>query len=169
MKNLVLLFLAAVLLTSCENKKKETDAAKEEVKDKYALILDAIYEKDDSISVIYEKDNYFKYDKPISYKIKGSPAMQRLVIDFPEGEAVENISFVMSTNKDQPYVTMKNISVKNGDLMVLDGDNYKHSAYFLPDSSFSWDLKNSRFNISRTGKYPPAMVGSEQLKALLVK
>jgi hypothetical protein len=95
--------------------------------------------------------------------------MQRITVNFPDGEAIENISFVASTNKDQSYLTIKNISVKNDTVMVFDGDNYKHTGYFLPDSSFSWDLQKSRFNISHTGKYPPGMVGSEQLIALLTK
>lgn len=169
MKNLVLLLLTGVLLTSCGDKKKENEVAKEEVKDKYALVIDAIYEKDDSISAVYQKDKYFKYDQPVSMKIKGSPTMQRITINFPDGEAIENISFVASTNKDQSYLTIKNISVKNGNEMVFDGDNYKHTGYFLPDTSFSWDLQKSRFNIVHTGKYPPGMVGSEQLIALLAK
>ncbi len=169
MKKLVLLFLGGVLVTSCGDKKKENEVAKEEVKDKYSIVLDAVYEKDDSISVVYQKDNYFKYDKPIGLKIKGAPAMQRIIVDFPEGEAIENISFVASTNKDQAYITIKNISVKNDSLMVFDGDNYKHTGYFNPDASFSWDMQKSRFNISHSGKYPPGMVGSEQLISLLQK
>ena len=169
MKKLVLLFLGCSILTSCGNKKKENEPIEEEIKDKYSLILDAVYEKDDSIAVVFQKDKYFKYDKPISMKIKGAPTMQRIIVDFPQGEAIENISFVVSTNKEQSYLTIKNISVKNDTIMVFDGDNYKQVGYFNPYSSFSWDIQKSRFNISHTGKYPPGMVGSEQLISLLLK
>jgi hypothetical protein len=168
MKKVALLFLSSVLLLSCGDKKKETTPTIEEVKDKYVVIIDAIYEKDDSIAVVYKKDNYFKYDTPVSLKIKGAPTMQRLTIEIPEGEAVENLSIVASTNKNQEYVTIKNISVTNGNDKV-DGDNYKHIKYFLVDNSFSWDLKNSRYNLVHTNKYPPGIVGNEILESLLMK
>ncbi len=169
MKKLVLLFLGCVLFTSCSDKKKENTPEKEEVKYKYALVLDAVYEKDDSISVVYQIDNYYKYDKPVGLKIKGSPLMQRLMVDLPQGEAIENISFVISTNKDQPYVTMKNISVKNDTITVFNGDNYKFTQCFLTDTSFGWDAKNSRYTLVHTNKYPPTMVGNENLKSLMMK
>lgn len=169
MKNLVLLLFCTVLFTACGDKKKENDLAKSEVQYKYNLVVDGIYEKDDSISVIYQKDKYYKYDAAIGLKVKGNPMMQRMTLDFPVGEEIENITIVVSTNKEQPHVTIKNISVKNGDIIVLDGDNYKHGQYFQTDSSFGWDAKNLRYTISHAGQYPPAMVGSEQLAALLAK
>ncbi len=169
MKKLVLLFLGSVLLTSCGgDKKKEASTEVEEVKDKYVLIMDAIYEKDDSVEVVYQNDNFFKYDTAIKVKVIGAPTMQKLTFAVPEGIAVENFKISVSTNKDQEHLAIKNISISNNS-KVINGDNGKFNEYFLTDESFSWDLKNSRFNLIHSNKYPPSLVGSDVLISLLTE
>jgi hypothetical protein len=170
MKKLILLFITSTILISCGGNKKKEDTTEttEVVKDKYDLTIDAIYPKDDSIVVFYQKDNYFQYEKPTTMKIKGSPIVQRFTLNLPEGEKVENLKITVSTNKDQNTLDIKNITITNG-TEVIDGDKVKYADYFLTDETFSWDLKNSRYNLDHTKKYPPSLVGNEKLLSLLGK
>lgn len=169
MKKLVLLLMTTILVSCGGDKKKEAIENKEVLKDKYSVGLEAIYEKNDSIVVFYQIDNYFQYEKPTSLKIIGSPLMQKLSVTLPSGVAVENIKITASTNKEQSNLTIKNISIKNNNEIVENGDNGKHSDYFLTDETFSWDVKNSRYNLDHTKKYPPSLVGNDKLLSLLIK
>jgi hypothetical protein len=170
MKKIILLIVISVVLFSCgNNKKNSTEVESSVTTDKYSIVMDAIYEKDDSVKVIYKTQNYYQYDKPTFFKVKGSPLMQRLFISLPEGIAAENFTIIPSTNKTQDYLTIKNISIMDDKKLVADGDNYKHSEFFNTDSSFSWDTKNLRYNLNHTNQYPPAMVGTQNLESLMVK
>lgn len=168
MKKIVLLFVAVLLATSCKDKKEVVEETKA-AEINYSLVIDAVYEKDDSIVAFYKLDNYFKYDKPVTLKIKGGALSQRIKLDFPEGVAIEDINLTASTNKEQAYITVKNMSVLNNETVVVDGNNYKHSDYFLSDQSFSWDPKFSRYNLNHGNQYPPGFVGNEKLKSALSK
>jgi hypothetical protein len=170
MKKLVLVLITGLLLSSCgKDKKKEVENVDNSRIDKYSVIVDAIYEKDDSIAVFHQVNNNFAYDKPTTFKVKGSAQIQRIAFNIPEGVAAENFTFVASTNKDQNYLTIKNISVKNNDLMIVDGDNFKYTNFFMADQSFTWDEKLLRSNIVHTNQYPPAFVGGEKLIGALAK
>lgn len=171
MKKLFLLLVVAISLYSCGSDKKKENASEIDaiVTDKYNVVLEAIYEKDDSIVVFYQKDKFFQYEKPTSLKIKGSPLMQRLTINLPEGIAIENLSITTSTNKSQDFITIKSLSVLDDKTVVVDGSNGKYSESFLTDPSFSWDLKNSRYNLNHKNEYPPSIVGNANLSALLTK
>lgn len=172
MRKLILAVLTGLLLTSCgKDKKNEVDVTKEPitVSDSYSIIIDGIYEQDDSISVVYQQNNFFLYDKPIWQTVKGSNMIQRIIFNVKEGESIENLSICVSKNKDQKYIAIKNISIKNGANVVLDGDNSKYYEYFATDSSFSWDTQKSRFNLNHTNKYSPSIVGNEKLNGLLEK
>jgi hypothetical protein len=165
----IILLLIATAIVSCGGEKKKPEVQAEVAQDKYYLLLDCVYEKDDSIVAFYKLNEYFKYDKPVSLKIKGSPLNQRLTIDIPAGIAIEDLTLIASTNKEQKYIAIKNISVLNNEKVAVDGDNFKHSQYFLSDASFSWDVKNQRYNLNHSNEFPPAFVGSDQLKSLLLK
>lgn len=169
MKKTILIFVSIITLISCGSDKKneqlETSEPKASVK--YSLVMDAIYEKDDSIVVFYETDGFMQYEKPLFYKIKGAPMLQNFKVEIPEGIVVENIKIETSTNKSQNVLTVKNISVLKDSEVVLDGSNGKFSEYFLTDESFSWDLENSRYKIVHTNKYPPGIIGNEQAKSFL--
>lgn len=169
MKKIIVTLVSVFSLISCGSDKKNEENATVEAKPafKYSVLMDAIYEKDDSIVVFYETDGFMQYEKPISYKIKGSPMSQSIKIEIPEGIVVENIKIEASTNKLQNILTVKNISVLKDDKLVLDGANGKHSEYFLTDESFSWDLENSRYKLSHTNKYPPGFIGNELAKSFL--
>ncbi|CAM3957771.1 MULTISPECIES: hypothetical protein [Flavobacterium] len=171
MKKIALLLLVGVTFFSCGREKKEeadfSEIAEESLKT--TLILDAIYIKDDSLSVFCKVDNYFLYDKPIAVKVKGSDVIQRISIEIPENTPVESFSIVASTNKDQSTLVMKGISVEQNGKMVFDGSDYKYLDYFLADESFKWDEAKQRCDISHSNKYPPGIVGSEKIEHILIK
>lgn len=170
MKKLILIFVSIITLVSCgsDKKKEESETIEKKPSLKYSLEMDLIYEKDDSLSVVYQLDNVMQYEKAIDYKIKGSALPQKITIDFPEGENPENLNIIVSTNKEQSHITINNVSIKIGD-NVIDGSNYKYSDYFLTDPSFSWDLEKSRYNLVHTNEYPPALVGNEKLLSLMLQ
>ena len=170
MKKIVLVFIIGLIISSCgKDKKKEVENVQNVRNDNFSLVVDAIYEKDDSIAVFHAVNNNFIYDKPTVVKVKGSAQIQRITFNIPEGVAAENFTFVASTNKDQNYLTIKNISVKNNDSLIVDGDNFKYTNFFNADQSFTWDAKLLRSNIVHTNEYPPACVGSEELIGTLAK
>lgn len=169
MKKILVLFVVSIGLISCGGDKPKNVDAKENSKPaKYVVEIDGIYEKNDSIVVFYEQDGSVKYDNPTSLKITGSPEIQHLTINLPEGVPIESLIFTASTNKEQNSLMINNITIKNGD-DVIDGKNYKYSTNFLSDASFKWDEKNERYTLIHTNQYPPSFVGSENLKSLLAK
>ena len=164
------MLISVIALVSCGKDKEEVkDNTVAEVVNKYALEIDAIYEKDDKINVFYKSDGFFQYEKPITTTIKGSQMPQKIKVQIPEGIAVENIKIEVSTNKEQEALTVQNISILNNDKVVIDGSNGQHSKYFVTDESFSWDLEKSRFKLNHSNKYPPGLLGNEQIEAFLVK
>ena len=170
MKKTIIMLISVIALVSCGKDKEEVkDNTVAEVVNKYALEIDAIYEKDDKINVFYKSDGFFQYEKPISATIKGSQMPQKIKVQIPDGIAVENIKIEVSTNKEQEALTVQNISILNNDKVVIDGSNGQHSKYFVTDESFSWDLEKSRFKLNHSNKYPPGLLGNEQIEAFLVK
>jgi hypothetical protein len=168
MKKVVLLLLSGLVLFSCGRNKKEV--TEETIKpNDISLVIDGVYEKDDSLVVYKKVSGYYLYDMPITYKVKGSALIQRILLDIPGGENVSNFSIVASTNKQQEHLTLKNISIKSNDSLIFDGDNFKHSEYFMADESFIWDPKLLRCNLVHTNKYPPGLVGNEKLEEILSK
>jgi hypothetical protein len=170
MKKAIFTLIIIFSLMSCGSDKKKADVETEEKKEvvKYSMEIDAIYEKDDSLTVVYQLDNIMQYEKPIYQKVEGSPMPQKIIFNFPEGEYPENLNITVSSNKEQSHVTIKNVTIKIGD-KTIDGSNYKFIDYFLTDVSFSWDLEKSRYNLTHTNKYPPALVGNEKLLSLMIQ
>ncbi|HEY0045266.1 MAG TPA: hypothetical protein VGB44_00995 [Flavobacterium sp.] len=168
MKNFTLAFFAALLIVSCGDKKEAQAAATGEVKiEKYAVIMEGIYEKDDSIKVFYQLDNSYKYENPVTARVQGSPLQQRIVIELPENIQPENLTITVSTNKQQNMVYIPNVSVKKGEKTLLDGNNFNYSKYFLSDPSFTWVPEGSKYKLSHENQYPPSMVGNDELAILL--
>lgn len=170
MKKNILILLSVFTLISCGNGKEGevTETVEKTPSLKYSLEMEAIYEKDDSLSIIYQIDNVMQYEKAIEYKVKGSPMPQKITVIFPEGENPENLNIIVSTNNEQTHLTIKNISILVGD-DIIDGSNYKYAEFLLTDSSFSWDVEKSRYNLIHTNKYPPALVGNDKLLSLMIR
>lgn len=174
MKKIGLLFLGSILLFSCgkESKKEEvnTPEAKEVVAtDNYAIVFDAKYEKNDEISVVYKKNGYWDYDNPTKVQVTGQPVIQNIRVSAPQGVSVENFQIDISSNKEQQYVTIKGIHVFNNEKEIINGGNNTFSKYFNTGESVGWDPKEERFIMKFDGKYPPRMVGNEEVEVLLVK
>jgi|JI7StandDraft_1071085.scaffolds.fasta_scaffold79617_2 hypothetical protein len=171
MKKVIYFALSVLLLVSCGKAKEENPETQAPVKqvDLYSVVIEALYEKDDSISVVVQQQGYFNYDKAISKKIVGAPTLQRIEFLLPEGEKIENIGCMISSNKEQKGVTIKNISVMNNGTVVLDGNDSKFGAYFLFDESFKidkFDGKSFKYFLTQTNKYPPGIRGNDKFLAL---
>lgn len=168
MKKLVLL-LITIALVSCGKEKKNVEIKEEKELNNYTLTIEAIYPKDDSISVVYMTGNYFQYEKAISLKIKGSASLQQLPITIPQDIIIENVQITLSTNKDQNKITLKNLSVFNNKSEIFNGSNFTYSEYFDFNPGVSWDIKDKSFDLNFDGKFPPGMTGNNSLIAKLSK
>jgi hypothetical protein len=175
MKRLGLIFFSSMLMFSCGKDKKEEsiDPKKVDVKASgVSVTIEGIYEKDDSLSVVFKQNGFYAYNKAVPFKVKGSPLMQELTINLPAEEIVDNIAMMASSNKDQKYLTLKSIAVKYGDNdVVKNTDNF--TTYFQFDECFKFDFtpdgKIMRYAMDHTKKFQPGMAGSDQLEALLAK
>lgn len=174
MKKVIYFALSLLFLVSCGKSKEEKQETQTPVKqsDLYSIVIDAVYEKNDSISVVFQKQGNFNYDKAISKKIVGAPTLQRIEFLLPEGETFENIGCMVSSNKQQNGVTIKNISVMHNGSAVLEGNDGKFAAFFLFDESFKidkFDGKSFKYFLTQTNKYPPGIRGNDKFLALFKK
>lgn len=167
MKKFILLILVFAIASCGKDKAKEIQKIKEKQNDKYAFQIECIYEKDDSIAVFYQSEGHIQYDKPLSQKIIGSQLPQKITVLIPEGIVPESFTYTVSTNKEQNSISITGISILKNDKMILNGSNYKYNSYFLTDTSFKWNEEKSCFDLTHTNTYPPSLVGSELLKAIL--
>lgn len=172
MKKIILLLIGGLLLTSCVDKKKDATETSEEsnvVKDNYAVVFEAIYEKDDEVLMIFKKDGFWDYDHPSTYKIVGDTAIQKLTFDLPKSLSVENIQIDLSSNKEQETLKLTGINLYNNGQEIINGSNMGFVKYFLTGTGLGWDEKNLRYNLIFGGEYPPRIVGNELLESMLVK
>jgi hypothetical protein len=171
MKKLVLLFIGCVLLTSCSDKKKENTPQKEEEasRRKISIVFEAIYEKDDKISMAFKKDGYWDYVNLSPFTIVGQPTMQKLTFDVPEGLNIENVQIELSSNKEQKSVKLNSIYIFENGKQIIDGSNMQFIKYFNTGSGLTWDEKNLRYNLIFGGEFPPGICGNEVLESMLVK
>ena len=169
MKVKALLLIMAITLVSCggdKTKNAEVKDKTENVSDNYVVEVDAIYEKNDSLVFFYEVDGIVKYENPITLKVTGAPTSQHLLIRMPENTPIENLIYTVSTNKEQPKITITNVTIKNGE-KTIDGTNYKYGENFFTDESFKWNDTDKSYILNHANKYPPALVGNDKLRASL--
>lgn len=173
MKKLILLFSGLVLvLSSCgREKKNDINATNEEVvkSDNFSIVMSAIYEKDDELVLVFKKNGYWDYDNPTKFLVKGQPNSQTINLQFPMGERYDNVQIDVSTNKEQKVLTLTNISILNNGKVEVDGRNMAFLKFFNFGTAFTWDEKNLRYNLLFDQQYPPRIMGSESLEAVLVK
>ena len=173
MKKLVLLVLVAFVTISCgEDKKKESSAVSEkvEVNNKYSIVFQAIYESDDEFVLQYKPlDGYMEYDRPIKQKLMGKPGIQSFTIQIPDGIALANFQFFISSNKDQKLVEIKNISILNNDKEVYNSGEFLFSKDFDANVGVTYNEEKQLTSLDYSGKYPPGFSGNEQLEANLDK
>lgn len=170
MKKIILL-LSVVVLSSCGGDKSKERGEVEEViaKDKYAVILNALYEKDDELVFTYKKGGYWDYDHPVKFPVKGQPGMQQITVDVPEGGSFENVQIDLSTNKEQKVLTLTGLSISHNDKIVIDGKNMGFVPFFNTGTGLKWDEKNMRYDLIFGLEYPPRIVGNEKTEQILFK
>lgn len=170
MKKIVLLFLATVVLASCgRDKEANKDEAKKEVavkKDEYSVVLDAIYEKDDVLKVVYKLDGYWKEDGPIEFKVKGNPLAQKLDIKIPAGVSLQNVKLSLSTNKEQKTLKINSLNIVNNGVFCLE-DATTYGTYFDANDGLTWDEKEAKLILSHDKANPPGIGGNTKLEELL--
>ena len=172
MKRLIVLFLTSAILVSCGKDKKNDVENNEEavaLKDNFSVVLEAVYEKDDSLSVVYKKGGYWDYDHPVPFKVIGQPNPQKLTILIPEGDKLENVQITLSTNKEQKTTALKSVAIFNNQKEVFNGANMSYIKYFDSNSGLIWDEKNMRNNLNFDGQYPPGIAGNQNLEAALAR
>ena len=101
MKKIVYLLVIITALASCGRDKKEeqtkqSESVVEKKADQYSVLIEAIYEKNDSISLVYQDGGFFQYEKAISSKITGQTGLQKIEIKIPENQQIENIKIVIN-------------------------------------------------------------------------
>lgn len=170
MKKIVLLFLATVVLASCgRDKEANKDEAKKEVaveKDQYSVVLEAIYEKDDVLKVVYKLDGYWKEDGPVEFKVKGNPLAQKLDIKIPAGVSLQNVKITLSTNKEQKTVKISTLNIVNKGVFCFENGTL-YGGYFDANEGLSWDEKAVAFVLNHDKTYPPGLGGNAKLEELL--
>ncbi|WP_339838893.1 hypothetical protein [uncultured Flavobacterium sp.] len=168
MNKIILVSLISFLLFSCGDgtKKEETIDEKVIVADQFSVTINALYPKDDVISIVFKKDGYYLSGEPVEKIVKGSDLPQQITIDLPKGEKIQNLSINLSTNKEQNEIGITGISIKNNDKVVL-SDKENFTTYFMANDKVTWNESTSKYVMKHGGEYPPAMGGSEQLEALL--
>jgi len=173
MKKLVFLVLVAFAMISCggDKKKKSSEIPEEtNVKNDYLIVFQAIYESNDEFVLQYKPaDGYMEYDRPITQEITGKSGIQRFTIKIPEGIALSNFQFFISSNKDQKLVEIKNISILNNDKEVYNSGEFLFSKDFDPNVGVTYDEEKQQTKLIYGGQYPPGYSGNEQLEANLDK
>lgn len=165
MKKIILLFTIVLVSVSCGREKKNLEV---QANDNFSIVLEAVYQLDDSLSVVVKKDGYWDYENPLPIKIKGQDLIQKIVINIPENVYLENFQITLSTNKEQKHLDLKSVSVLNNDKVMLEGSALKYVPYFNTNPGVKWDEKMMRNDLSHDWEYPPGFTGNEQLESILM-
>lgn len=174
MKKLILVFAATLAVISC-GKEKNTDIestpeASQEAevkKSEFSVILDAIYEKNDSVILqVYDVDGNEYLDKDVAVAVTGSPVAQKIELKSPTGVDIRNIVIAFSTNKEQDSFTLKGITMVKDGVEVVKPDNFLY--FFSNNDQMIMDANTGVHKLKHENKgYHPAFGGNEQMKAIL--
>jgi|SRR5690606_20646394 len=174
MKKLILVFLTSLVIFSC-GKEKNTDAETtlestpevEVKKTEFSIILDAIYEKNDSVILqVYDANGNGYLDKDVAVAVVGSPLAQRIELKSPSGLDIYNMALVFSTNKEQDSFTLKSITMLKDGVEMIKPDNFLY--FFANNDQMVMDVNTGVHKLKHEDKgYHPAFVGNDQMKAIL--
>lgn len=173
MKKLILVFLTALTVFSCgkekndeENNVQEQTAETVEPKKEITVILDAIYEKNDTVKLyVYDKNDNVRLDKEVKTAVIGSPMNQRIELKLPQDIEAYNIAIGFSSNKAQEFFILKSITMMINEKEVISPVNYL--SYFANNDQMVLDTETGRHQLIHEKDYPPAFGGNEQMKAVL--
>ena len=132
MKKLILGLAIVLSFLSCGKEGKTDELPAEDVKaenvqkNQFVVLLDAIYEKNDTLKVfVYDENDNEVLNSAIKVAIVGSPNQQTVEFKLPEGYAPFNLGIGFScSNKEQDSFVLKGISIKNGDDFVYKPEEY---------------------------------------------
>jgi hypothetical protein len=172
MKKTALILVIATLFFSCgkenssDQEKVETKSVEDVQEKKYSVILDAIYEKNDTVILqVYDVDGNEYLDKDVVVPVVGSPLAQRIELKSPSGVDIHNIAIVFSTNKKQDSFTLKSISMTKDGVEVVKPDNFLY--FFANNDQMIVDPNTGVHKLLHEKVYHPAFGGNEQMKAIL--
>jgi hypothetical protein len=170
MKQIIYIALAIVLV-ACgggkEEKKEEVEKLIEETQT--TVILYALYEKDDTLKVVYKADGYFHSDEMVETPVKGSNLPQAIRVDLPKNLKIENVNLNYSYNKAQERLTIDHVEIQRNGKTIFTKEDYMTGKYFLGGEATTFDPVKFNLILHHDKEYPPLSVGSPELEAFLTK
>lgn len=172
MKKILFTVLSTLILISCGKEKSEetvNEVVEAEVQklDKFSVVLEGVYQKDDSLSLVYKKDGYVDYDHPVALKVKGQELSQKFVFDIPQGVYLENFQVTLSTNKEQKDIQLNSIEVYYNDSLIFDGKAMVYVPYFNANEGLKWIEEKKSLELFFEGTYPPGISGNDKFEESL--
>lgn len=173
MKRLILLFATTVVFLSCGKEKKteqenlENPSVEEVEKNEFVVLLNAIYEKDDTCKVfIYDENDNEVLNEQIKVAVKGSSQPQTVEFKLPVGYVPYNLGVGFScSNKEQESFIMKGIIIKNGEELVYQPEDYLK--YYANNDQVIMDVATGVYKLKHDQPYPGGFVGNTELKSAL--
>lgn len=166
MKKIALYSVLMFILFSCGKDKEEVIKEKEKVADKLMVTLEAIYTKNDSCTVfVYDENNNEYLGRKVQKEIIGSENFQSISIELPTDIKIYNLAVGFSSNKEQDSFTLKSISIKKNENVIVRSDNY--NSYFANNDQIVMDMNTSIHKLKHDKNYPPGFVGNDEMRALL--
>lgn len=168
MKKLISSFLIGLILLSCGKEgKDEVQKNEPKIKNNYSVLLDAVYEKNDTCMVMLYDENDFEILKDrIKLPVKGSKIAQKIVFNIPNGMVPKNLGIAFSTNKEQNEFSLKGIVIKNGEDMLYRPEEYLK--FFANNDAMVLNIPTSVHKLIHDKAYPPSFVGNNELKSILI-
>lgn len=172
MKKTALILVITTLFFSCGKDKKvdeqeETTSIENIEENNFVVLLDAIYEKEDTCKVfIYDENDNEVLNLQIKTTVKGSSSPQTVEFKLPKGYAPYNLGIGFScSNKEQNTFTLKSISIKNGEDLIYKPEEFLK--YYANNDAMVLDVPTSVHQLKHDKVYPPGFVGNTELKSLL--
>lgn len=113
---LLLVFAMSMTILSCKKEKTEdSEAPKEEaITNAFQVVLDVVIKEDDEISLYYTTDGTVDFTKipALAQKIKGSPTVQQISYNLPEGVKPTEFRIDFGYNPKQEDIYFNKITFK---------------------------------------------------------
>jgi hypothetical protein len=173
MKKLILGLTVVLSFLSCGKEGKTDELPAEDVKaenvqkNQFVVLLDAIYEKNDTLKVfVYDENDNEVLNSVIKVAVIGSPNQQKVEFKLPEGYTPFNLGIGFScSNKEQDSFVLKGISIKNGDDLVYKPEEYLK--YYANNDQLVMDVPTGLHKLKHEKDYPAGFVGNIELKSAL--
>lgn len=171
MKKTALILVIATLFFSCGKEKQadqqeDTSSVENVESNSYVVLLDAIYEKNDTVQLfVYDENDYEVANSRIKKAIIGSTEPQTIQFDLPNGYTPFNLGIGFSLNAEQATFTLKGITIKNGEDLVYKPEDYLK--YYANNDGMVLDIPTSVHKLIHDKIYPPSFIGNLEMKSVL--